>query len=167
MPSRRLPVPAVVAVTALVVLALAPGAAPLAAYLGVETFRGSHCHPSHFNGETEDWAYEGANLVNRGSGTWDVLIASCPVNAKPTQPVASSRIFEIRVVVDGATFSNGWCNLIDWQGVERSMRVSSTNPEWFFWAPPASSGVHSRDFTVRCLLLPDWELERIEVVWSW
>jgi hypothetical protein len=168
MPIRRLPLPAV-ALAVLAAGALAPGAAPLAALTGVEVFRGSHCHPSHFNGETEEWAYEGPNLVNRGTSAWDVLIASCPTHATPFQPVSTSRIFEVRVYVDGATASNAWCSLTDWQGVERSMTPSPANPRWFVWNPPSLSNVgwHSRDFTVECLLLPDWELERVEVVWSW
>lgn len=164
MSSRRRSVAAAVAFVA---VALASRAELAATTIGVETYRGSHCQPSHFNGETDAWAYEGANLVNNGSSTWDILVASCPVNAKPTQPVASSRIAEIRVVVADADFSNGWCKIVDWTGTERAMRRSTTDPEWFWWTPPATTGYHSRDFTVRCLLLPDWALERIEVVWFW
>lgn len=156
----RLPVPAVAVLGA---LALAPDAA--SAGLHVDTFRGSHCHPSHFNGETEDWVYEGPNLVNRGATTWDVLVASCPVHAAP--PVPSARVLEIRVVVDGATLSNGWCNLLDVGGVERAMNVRSTNPELFWWTPPTTWGVYSREFTIECLALRNWALERIEVVWTW
>ena len=148
-------------------LSLAPAAAPLAAYWGVDVFRGSHCNPSHFNGETEDWAYEGANLVNNGASVWDVLVANCPVNAKPMHEASNTRLWEIRVVVHGADFSNGWCTLVDWNGVERTMNRSTTNPEWFWWSAPVNTGIHSRDFTVECLVLKDWALERIEVIWNW
>jgi hypothetical protein len=148
-------------------LALAPGAAPLAAQSAVETYRGSHCHPKHSSGETAEWEYVGADLVNRGVSSWDILIASCPIHASPTQSASNSRLAEIRVVVDGATYSNAWCRLTDWQGVRRTMRNSSTNPEWFTWQPAWNADIVGRDFTVECLLLPDWELERIEVVWFW
>lgn len=172
MPARRPPVSPVVAAIAfasLAVFALAPGAAPAAAYWGVETFRGSHCHPSHFNGETEDWVYDGASLVNRGASVWDVLIATCPVHATPFQPVANARIYEVHIYVDGATASNAWCNVTDWMDVERSISASPTNPGFFTWRPSSLSnvGYHSRDFTIECLLLQDWELERVEVVWFW
>lgn len=164
MPTRRLPAAAFVAVAA---LAFAASASPASAGLAAETFRGSHCHPSHFDGETEDWVYEGPDLANRGASAWDVLIANCPVHTAPPQPVASSRILEIRVVVDGANFSNGWCTLTDWQGIERNMNRSTTNPEWFWWTPPTNSGYLARDFTVECLVLQNWQLERVEVIWTW
>jgi len=172
MPSRRRTVPARSVLTfalfaAFVALALGAGADPLAAQISVESYRGSHCHPSNFNGETDDWAYEGNRLVNNGSSSWDVLVASCPVNAKPTQSASNSRLGEVRVYVDGATFSNGWCNVIDWTGVRRSMRVSATNPEYFGWVAPWNSGITSKDIVVECLVLADWAMEKIEVVWYW
>jgi hypothetical protein len=163
MSRRRLPVSALLALAA---LALAPAAA--SAGLHVDTYRGSHCNPSHFNGETEDWAYEGPNLVNRGGSAWDVLVASCPVHvAPPPSASANARILEIRVVVDRATYSNAWCNLHDVNGVERPLSSRSTSPEWFWWAPPSSWGQTQREFTIECLVLQDWALERIEVVWYW
>ena len=163
MPTLRLPVPALAVLAA---FALAPTAA--SAGLHVDTYRGSHCHPSHFDGETEDWVYEGPNLVNRGGSSWDVLVASCPVHvAPPPSASASARILEIRVVVDGATASNGWCNLFDVGGVERPLASTSSYPEWFRWSPPASWGTTQREFTIECLALRNWALERIEVVWIW
>ena len=152
---------------ALVALSLGVAATPAAAQTGVETYRGSHCNPSHFNGETEEWAYEGNRLVNNGGSTWDVLVASCPVNAKPTQSASNSRLGEIRVTVDGATWANGWCDVTDWTGVRRSMRHTSVNPEYYTWVAPWNSSIASRDFTIECLVLADWSVERIDVVWYW
>ena len=154
------------AFAAVAAFALAPAAPPAAAYWAADVFRGSHCNPSHYNGETEMWAYEGANLVNNGTSVWDVLVANCPINVTPPTQSTNARIHEIRVVVDGATESNGWCRLTDWQGVLRTMN-RSTNPEWFWWSAPVYSTPVSRDFTVECLVLKDWALERIEVIWYW
>lgn len=161
MPCPRLSVPALLAFAA---LALAPAVA--SAGLQVDSYHGSHCHASHFNGETEDWVYEGTSFVNRGGSAWDILVASCPVHVAP--PVASARIMEIRVVVDGATYTNGWCNLTDELGTERPLTSRSTDPEWFWFVPPTTSwGRVHRDLTFECLLLKDWKLEAVEVVWIW
>jgi hypothetical protein len=89
------------------------------------------------------------------------------VNVTPPTQSTNARIYDIVVIVDGATSSNGWCRLTDWQGVVRTMQRSATNPERFYWLPPVYSSPESRDFTVECLVLKDQALERIEVIWYW
>lgn len=163
LPKLRRPVPAL---AVLAPFALAPTA--VSASLHVDTDRGSHCHPSPFGGETEDWVYEGPNLVNRGGSSWDVRVAACPVHVAPPPSASSSaRILEIRVGVDGATSSNGWCKRFDVGGEDRPLASTSSDPEWFRWSPPASWGTTRREFTIERLALRNWALERIEVVWIW
>lgn len=141
-------------------------ASPALAAVGVDRFAGSHCHPSHFDGETSRWSYQGDRLLNRGTTDWDVLIASCPIHAEPPAATGNSRLDLVRVIVTGAEAESGWCTVTH-AGTEYPMTPSPTNPELFTWRPPAYTGVMPRDFTVACLLLRGQELDQLELIWYW
>ncbi|REJ82731.1 MAG: hypothetical protein DWQ36_06495 [Acidobacteria bacterium] len=149
---------------ALAVLAVST-AAPAAARRYVQGVPGASCKPSHLLTTNPTFVeYPDNRLLNTGSSSWDVILATCPL----TGFVPGADLVEVRAVLEHSSRASAWCGIRDASGREYEW-------EWVTWryshgtayfSPPpwASSGL--LEATVQCIVNRGAAVDRIEVHWE-